>query len=161
MKFWMGVAFAEPDELFDLARAADDSGWHGITVSDHIAYLKELRSPYPYTEDGKPGWQPETSWPDPWVTIGALAAATRNLHFTTNVYVGPLRDTVTVAKAIATAAVDRKSTRLNSSHANISYAVFCLKKKKKIKKKDMTKIVKSNERSRTRLKIERITYVFV
>src|SRR3712207_9104483 len=28
-------------------------------------------------------------------------------------------------------ATDRKSTRLNSSHANISYAVFCLKKKKK------------------------------
>src|SRR5215217_9005394 len=27
---------------------------------------------------------------------------------------------------------DRKSTRLNSSHANISYAVFCLKKKKKV-----------------------------
>src|SRR3712207_7589373 len=27
---------------------------------------------------------------------------------------------------------DRKSTRLNSSHANISYAVFCLKKKKNI-----------------------------
>src|SRR5258707_11460925 len=33
---------------------------------------------------------------------------------------------------------DRKSTRLNSSHANISYAVFCLKKKKKKnKRKDM------------------------
>src|SRR5947209_10753567 len=34
---------------------------------------------------------------------------------------------------------DRKSTRLNSSHANISYAVFCLKKKKKQKntKNDM------------------------
>src|SRR3712207_8271810 len=29
------------------------------------------------------------------------------------------------------ARLDRKSTRLNSSHANISYAVFCLKKKKK------------------------------
>src|SRR3712207_8662169 len=29
---------------------------------------------------------------------------------------------------------DRKSTRLNSSHANISYAVFCLKKKKLIQK---------------------------
>src|SRR5688572_31458002 len=28
--------------------------------------------------------------------------------------------------------VDRKSTRLNSSHSQISYAVFCLKKKKKI-----------------------------
>src|SRR3712207_8204010 len=31
----------------------------------------------------------------------------------------------------AARAKDRKSTRLNSSHANISYAVFCLKKKKK------------------------------
>src|SRR3712207_8700763 len=32
---------------------------------------------------------------------------------------------------IAVWSADRKSTRLNSSHANISYAVFCLKKKKK------------------------------
>src|SRR5690348_17728457 len=31
--------------------------------------------------------------------------------------------------------IDRKSTRLNSSHPSISYAVFCLKKKKKTKKK--------------------------
>src|SRR5437870_7920652 len=34
-----------------------------------------------------------------------------------------------------TTQVDRKSTRLNSSHVAISYAVFCLKKKKKKKKK--------------------------
>src|SRR3712207_7678195 len=31
---------------------------------------------------------------------------------------------------ILTMCIDRKSTRLNSSHANISYAVFCLKKKR-------------------------------
>src|SRR3712207_7812318 len=34
--------------------------------------------------------------------------------------------------------IDRKSTRLNSSHANISYAVFCLKKKKKKNKSPHT-----------------------
>src|SRR5436309_12313676 len=34
---------------------------------------------------------------------------------------------------------DRKSTRLNSSHVKISYAVFCLKKKKKKKNKQFTK----------------------
>src|SRR3712207_7860750 len=34
--------------------------------------------------------------------------------------------------------VDRKSTRLNSSHANISYAVFCLKKKKQNKQPSQT-----------------------
>src|SRR3712207_8343173 len=36
-----------------------------------------------------------------------------------------------VALGPVRAGQDRKSTRLNSSHANISYAVFCLKKKKK------------------------------
>src|SRR5882724_12471386 len=49
------------------------------------------------------------------------------------------------------ATVDRKSTRLNSSHLGISYAVFCLKKKKKnntfqnIKKKKNKKIKKRKE----------------
>src|SRR3712207_7699498 len=36
------------------------------------------------------------------------------------------------ARGVGLCGPDRKSTRLNSSHANISYAVFCLKKKKKI-----------------------------
>src|SRR5688572_32512838 len=36
------------------------------------------------------------------------------------------------------ATLDRKSTRLNSSHSQISYAVFCLKKKKKKKKEQIT-----------------------
>src|SRR5947209_13486604 len=39
---------------------------------------------------------------------------------------------------------DRKSTRLNSSHANISYAVFCLKKKKKKKNTKKKKQQKTN-----------------
>src|SRR5438309_4481616 len=38
--------------------------------------------------------------------------------------------------------LDRKSTRLNSSHSSISYAVFCLKKKKKKKKKKTYKKTK-------------------
>src|SRR3712207_7715751 len=36
-----------------------------------------------------------------------------------------------LAEPVIARPADRKSTRLNSSHANISYAVFCLKKKKK------------------------------
>src|SRR3712207_8928337 len=49
------------------------------------------------------------------LTTGPWASASRG-----RVASGPRR----------TRKVDRKSTRLNSSHANISYAVFCLKKKK-------------------------------
>src|SRR3712207_7460888 len=48
---------------------------------------------------------------------------TASLLLHTTVAAGEQGDVVGVA--------DRKSTRLNSSHANISYAVFCLKKKKK------------------------------
>ena len=42
----------------------------------------------------------------------------------------PRADVGKVGKLIGTDGVDRKSTRLNSSHKPISYAVFCLKKKK-------------------------------
>src|SRR3712207_7516515 len=41
----------------------------------------------------------------------------------------PARSLIPIPPALS----DRKSTRLNSSHANISYAVFCLKKKKTMK----------------------------
>src|SRR5438874_10705731 len=47
----------------------------------------------------------------------------------------------------SSASGDRKSTRLNSSHVEISYAVFCLKKKKKkknSKKKKYTQIIIDN-----------------
>src|SRR5258707_10406070 len=44
---------------------------------------------------------------------------------------------------------DRKSTRLNSSHANISYAVFCLKKKKK----KVSTIIKTVKPSNNRLDV--------
>src|SRR5438034_1972312 len=45
------------------------------------------------------------------------------------------------------AVIDRKSTRLNSSHTVISYAVFCLKKKKKTKTKKMQMIAHTTQRS--------------
>src|SRR2546426_6990589 len=44
---------------------------------------------------------------------------------------GNLRSEVTQCTVLIGACLDRKSTRLNSSHLVISYAVFCLKKKKK------------------------------
>src|SRR5438309_3612391 len=42
------------------------------------------------------------------------------------------QDPMTGALRTRESLIDRKSTRLNSSHSSISYAVFCLKKKKKI-----------------------------
>src|SRR5438105_8326651 len=47
--------------------------------------------------------------------------------------------------------LDRKSTRLNSSHEWITYAVFCLKKKKKKKRIKYNNKYKNDNKSRTRL----------
>src|SRR3712207_8171395 len=44
----------------------------------------------------------------------------------------PLVSVRRAAARLLAGPIDRKSTRLNFSHANISYAVFCLKKKKKV-----------------------------
>src|SRR2546430_6946123 len=46
----------------------------------------------------------------------------------------PIGEVEAIQQALAVVDQDRKSTRLNSSHSQISYAVFCLKKKKKNKK---------------------------
>src|SRR5947209_12839328 len=58
------------------------------------------------------------------------AAATGSVNFDA-LGLGLLEIVVSATDSVGNAtSADRKSTRLNSSHANISYAVFCLKKKK-------------------------------
>src|SRR5438477_4188564 len=52
----------------------------------------------------------------------------------TQIWRGPLVSFFGVSR-ISVTVLDRKSTRLNSSHMSISYAVFCLKKKKKLQNK--------------------------
>src|SRR2546422_7863648 len=51
--------------------------------------------------------------------------------------------------------IDRKSTRLNSSHGYISYAVFCLKKKKKKRTKQETKKNTDNKRKKINRQTQR------
>ncbi len=104
MKFVLNVAYAPIEQLCDLARACDEAGFDAMAVSDHLFHPESLETPYPYTEDGAPRWQPFTDWPDPWVAIGAMAAVTERLRFVTSVYVLPLRNPVQVAKTVATAA---------------------------------------------------------
>lgn len=106
MKFWAATAFMRTEQLPHLARLLDQAGYHGVMVSDHLCYPRELSSPYPYSPhpDGRPIWEPTTSWPEPWVLIGAMAAATEQLHFGTNIYIAGHRPILQVAKEVATAA---------------------------------------------------------
>jgi probable F420-dependent oxidoreductase len=105
VKFVCSLAFQPPLELLELARAAEGAGFEAVAVSDHVVHPRKIATPYPYTADGAPRWQPFTPWPDPWVAIGAMAAVTERLRFLTSIYVLPLRNPFAVAKAVGTAAV--------------------------------------------------------
>ena len=105
MKFVLSTSFSNLSHLTQLAPVADECGWDAMSFSDHVVHPETLSTPYPYTEDGERRWQAFTDWPDPFVTIGALAANTKRLKFTNNVFVLPMRNPFLVAKAISTAAI--------------------------------------------------------
>ncbi|MBX3283744.1 MAG: TIGR03619 family F420-dependent LLM class oxidoreductase [Actinobacteria bacterium] len=103
MRVSVATAYLPPAELAPIATAADAAGYHAMALADHVVNLETLTTPYPYTDDGNRRWEAFTPWVDPWVAIGALAAVTEQLRFFTNIYVLPMRDPFTVAKAVATA----------------------------------------------------------
>jgi len=105
MRFYVSSAFLNTREIIEIARVADDLGYDGIGIPDHVVNLETLDTPYPYTKDGRRRWQPFTDWPDPWVLVGALAQVTSRLRFVTTVYIPAMRNPFAAAKAIGTAAV--------------------------------------------------------
>lgn len=87
-----------------IATAAEAAGFDGVALSDHVVHPETLSSAYPYTSDGRPMYTEDELWPDPWVSVGAMAAVTKTLEFMTNVYVLPSRNPFVAAKAVGTAA---------------------------------------------------------
>ena len=102
MKFWQMVAYMELDQLVEVARIAEDVGFEGVMGCDHVLYPRNLETPYPYSSDGKIFINGETDFPDPWVSIAAMAAATTTLKFSTSIYILPLRNPIEVARASST-----------------------------------------------------------
>jgi probable F420-dependent oxidoreductase len=105
MKVYVSVAFLDTNEVAEIAKAADELGYDGLGIPDHVINLETLQTPYPYTKDGKRRWEAFTDWPDPWVLIGALAMVTTRLRFVTTVYLPGMRDPYSAAKSIGTAAL--------------------------------------------------------
>ena len=105
MEFWHAISYAPPEQCVGIARAAEAAGFTGLALPDHLLTPLRVESRYPYRVDGEIFWDPTVPFPDPWVLAGVLAQATTRLRFMTYVYVLPLRDPFTAAKAISTAAV--------------------------------------------------------
>lgn len=105
MRFWHGMGYTPLDELPILARHAEALGFYGITLGDHWVTAETQVDRYEIAKDGVTPWQHDVPWPDPWVTFPVLAGMTTKLQFLTTVYILPIRDAFTAAKAISTASV--------------------------------------------------------
>lgn len=102
MKFWQSLIFAEPEQLLPLARIAEEVGYEGVVLPDHVALPDRAASSYPYSEYEL---DPRAPFLDPWPAIAAMAAVTSRLRFATYVYILPMRDPFSVAKSLATTSI--------------------------------------------------------
>ena len=105
LKFLAGFVWIDPLHYVPLARTAESCGWDGIVLSDHLVHLERIDTPYPYAEGGQRPWQATDPYPDVWVSTAAMAAVTERIHFYQGVYVVPMRDPFSLAKALGTASL--------------------------------------------------------
>ena len=105
MKFWQAITWAETEQLTEIARFAEEMGFHGLMSGDHAVYPESIVPNYPYSESGVPPMQPDDEYPDQTAIFAAMAAVTSKLFFTCGVYVLPLRNPHEVARASATLAI--------------------------------------------------------
>lgn len=105
MKFWQAITWAETDQLIDIARCAEEFGFHGLMSGDHAVYPETIAPDYPYSDTGLPPMNPDDEYPDQTAIFAAMAAVTSRLRFTCGVYVLPLRNPHEVARAAATLAI--------------------------------------------------------
>jgi probable F420-dependent oxidoreductase len=88
-----------------VARKAEECGFDSLWMGDHIAFPAVLPETYPYSDTGRGPHAENMSFFDPWVALTFLASVTENVRLGTNVYILPLRDPFSTAKAVATADV--------------------------------------------------------
>jgi probable F420-dependent oxidoreductase len=104
LSFWQALTFTEPDQLLPVVQICEEVGFDGVIIGDHLLHFDQVRSRYPYSDDGQAPYSPQTAWPEPWSTIAAMAGVTKTIRFATNVYILPLRNPLDVAKAVSSVA---------------------------------------------------------
>lgn len=105
MQFWQSTAFNDPSELPAIAKCAEENGFDGILLSEHLFVPRDYEPAYLYSENGRPDFDTNTPFPDPWVTIATMAAQTTRIRFCTLIYILPLHHPLEVAKSLASLAL--------------------------------------------------------
>jgi len=84
-----------------MARTLEEAGYDSLWVADHVVLPREIRSHYPFAEDGRATWSTDTPYIDALVALALAAAATTRVRLGTAVLVMPMRNPVELAKQAA------------------------------------------------------------
>jgi probable F420-dependent oxidoreductase len=98
---------ARPEVIAPFAKAVEDAGFDSLWVFDHVVLAKEQGSAYPYSADGRLGFNPQNDFLEALTLLTFLAGVTSRVHLGTSVLVVPMRQPVYLAKVLAS--IDRLS----------------------------------------------------
>ncbi|MGA8249136.1 MAG: TIGR03619 family F420-dependent LLM class oxidoreductase [Mycobacterium sp.] len=98
MRFSFAESLTDPSFYIPLAKAAEDAGYHSMTIADSIAYPFESDSKYPYTPDGSREFLDGKEIVEAFVLTAALGAVTTKLRFNFFVLKLPVRHPALTAK---------------------------------------------------------------
>jgi probable F420-dependent oxidoreductase len=105
MRFFLYGTYIPSAQLIEVARIAEELGFAGITVPDHVVYPFATATTYPYAPDpasDRAPWDETCEWPDPFVSAAAILASTETFAVLTGIFVLPLREPLLVAKGAST-----------------------------------------------------------
>jgi probable F420-dependent oxidoreductase len=85
----------------ELARALDEARFDSVWVSDHIVLPREIRSRYPFAEDGRATWPSDLPYLDCLIALALAAGVTEHVALGIAVLVLPLRHPIVTAKQLA------------------------------------------------------------
>ena len=91
----------KPEPLLQVAQKAETLGYESLWIPEHLAVPVTMKTPYPYSADGRFPGGPTVALHDPFVALAFVASATKRIKLGTGVFVLPLRNALAVAKAVA------------------------------------------------------------
>jgi probable F420-dependent oxidoreductase len=94
--------YAGPDAIVAFSQKAEELGFSSLWMTDHIALPVDVATRYPYTQDGKFFWPPETPYLDTILTLTWASAATSTIEVGSSVLIAGWHHPLNTAKALST-----------------------------------------------------------
>ena len=101
MKYGTFLFQTAPSSITSIARKAEELGFESLWIPEHIILPVKYKSPYPYSSSGRMPAPPETPLHDPMLVLAYTAALTSKIRLATGIFVLPIRNAFTTAKAVA------------------------------------------------------------